>query len=146
MVAHFPLPFMRAPITSLLLASTLLVAGCGSATGTQAPKQNAAWTVPSDWPADLPVYPGATIGTSANINPDSTKPGMMLSMDTTDTPQQVSQFYAKTLRERGWTVDGTTDGGKYTAVMCTNADRMATVHATTKSEGGTSILIATGEK
>ncbi len=132
----------------LLCSLALFTVACDRNPSNTPPKDGATtgWTVPSDWPKDLPVYPGAKISTSAAFNPDSTKPGSMLSMETSDTPKQVSAFYAKALKDNGWTVDGITDGGKYTAVMCTKAARMATVHATTSDGKLTSILIATGEK
>lgn len=132
----------------VLGACCALALGCSRSAAPEKSSDDtgAAWTLPSDWPKDVPVYAGAKIGTSASFNPDSAKPGSMLSMETSDSPQQVSSFYLKALKDNGWTVDGTTDGGKYTAVIASKEQRMVAVHATTGMQGPTSIVIGTGEK
>jgi hypothetical protein len=147
---HFPRPLSIGIVCSFVL----LTIGCSKAPTDAVSIKTDNGTVeagtgklPADWPTDIPTYPESKLGAAASFNPDTGKPGSMVSMETTDTPQQVADYYKNSLKENGWKVEASTDGGKYVAVMVTKDARTATVHATTADDGKlTTVIIATGEK
>lgn len=68
--------------------------------------------VPSDFPADVPVYEGTV--KAAVTTPE----GFNLTLETPDTPQQVLEFYQTRLEADGWTKEvsvSTADGGTFGA-------------------------------
>lgn len=58
--------------------------------------------LPTDWPADAPVYAGADVQYSASVNPTNGKPGKAVVLMTSDDAATVKAFYAAELAKQGW--------------------------------------------
>ena len=98
-------------------------------------------TLPSDWPTDVPTYTGAQVVYSASVNPQTGQPGQAVVLQTTDSAQNVADFYKATLKKNGWNVTGTMQGGGTSVMTATKADRSVTVAISAAGEL-TSITLA----
>jgi hypothetical protein len=95
--------------------------------------------LPKDFPADVPVYPGATILTSM-----TTPDGVMVSTQSTADATKVVDFYKQKLTGDGWTVEGEMNMGPQRIISFAKGDRQVTVTAAS-DEGQTHIsLMAAG--
>jgi hypothetical protein len=100
--------------------------------------------LPTNWPSDAPVYPGARIQYSASgMQDEGEGQGVMLS--TTDSLQTVADFYAKALKENGWTIEGTMNAGTTSTIGGSKDGKMFTV-VIAEANGTTSITLAIGTK
>ena len=63
--------------------------------------------IPSDWPNDIPIYPGSKVVNSFIMNQDPAKggSGIVLNINTDDGPQAVRDYYKKELVSNGWKID-----------------------------------------
>jgi hypothetical protein len=87
--------------TGLLLLGTLLGAGCGGGAGAPTTTWKQSTSVPTDFPKDVPIYPGATVKHA--ITPESGS-GMVVVWETPDTVAAVQAHLIKELEAQGWTV------------------------------------------
>ena len=140
------------------LAAIALLAACSSGNGVQVNSdgsmkvQNNGGTaivggtsIPKDWPTDAPVYAGATVQYSMATNPASGQPGSAVILQTTDAADAVATFYAKALKDNGWTVEGTMQAGGATIIGASKGDRAISV-AIGSTDGQTTITIGVGKK
>jgi len=152
---------MRSTSTKiLLLAGALLLAACGRTITTPNGQVNVnvdgtteittedgtmttGASVPADWPSDVPVYTGADVTASANVNPTTGQPGMMLMLQSTDDVETVSKYYTTTLTAQGWTMDGTANMGVST-IMGASKDNRKLAISLAAAAGHTTITIAMG--
>ena len=102
-------------------------------------------TLPKDWPTDAPVYTGATVQYSMATNPANGQPGSAVILQTKDSADTVAAFYAKALKDNGWTVEGTMQAGGATIVGASKGDRAISI-AIGSTEGQTTITIGVGKK
>ncbi len=92
--------------------------------------------LPSDFPADVPTYPGARLE-SVMVDPGA---GTMVSWTTDDSAEDVLAFFTKNLKSNGWWIENDQGGG----VFASKETRTATVMID-DSRGGTHIdLMVTG--
>ena len=101
--------------------------------------------VPSDWPKDIPVYPGATVQYSASVNPADGNQGGALMLLSTDTDTAVSDYYAKELKAQGWTLAATMHAAG-TVIMSATKDGRSLSVTVTGQDGQTSITIGIQQK
>ncbi|HJN07688.1 MAG TPA: hypothetical protein QF564_03290 [Pirellulaceae bacterium] len=100
---------MKAHMIVLCLA-TVISSGCGSPTGrdSEAGKENAAGTprgsaknagveLPTEFPSDIPIYPGSK-PTTVLDNAE----GTMVSFETDATVPEVTSYYEEQLKAHGW--------------------------------------------
>lgn len=80
-------------------------------------------TMPKDWPTDAPVYPKAEVQYSASVSPTGGKTGQALVLMSTDTQQQVSEFYAAELSKQGWTISANAQAAGSTVITATKDTR-----------------------
>ena len=74
-------------------------------------------SMPSSWPADAPAnYAGAKITFSGNSNPQTGKPGAMVSYTVNEANQAVVEYYKNKLAEMGWTIEGNVNSGNQTII------------------------------
>ena len=100
-----------------------------------------ATTLPADWPSDAPVYPGATITYTASANPTTGKPGNAIVFTTTDGTQQVVAYYKTALKQNGWAINTTMDGGA-TFVMGGTKEGRGLSLMIAGTDGQTSVTLA----
>ncbi len=101
--------------------------------------------VPSDWPSDAPVYPGAKVTYSAMMNPQTGEPGAALMLSTEDSEEDVEAFYTAQIATDGWKVEGTMRSGGMTVITAKKEGRVLSLMITA-ANGQTSITIGLGEE
>jgi hypothetical protein len=87
--------------TALLLLGALLGPGCGGGGGAPGTTWKQSTSVPTDFPKDVPVYPGGTV--KHVITPESGS-GMVVIWETPDNVATVQAHLTKELEAQGWTV------------------------------------------
>ncbi|MDO8584570.1 MAG: hypothetical protein Q7R85_00420 [bacterium] len=60
--------------------------------------------MPKNWPSDAPTYPKASITYSGAVNDPSGTSGISVSLTTTDSVQQVTDYFAQALTSAGWEI------------------------------------------
>lgn len=96
--------------------------------------------VPANWPKDVLVYADAKVMASADVNPQTGAPGMMLMLETTDDVESVKTAYTTALTGAGWKIEGTANYGGSTVIAATK-DGQTTGISITDSAGKTMITI-----
>lgn len=90
--------------------------------------------LPADFPADIPVYPGATVehvpSTGANVSATLTTP---------DSPSRVAMYYKEELKKNGWRIDD--KRSREDRVEATKGKRRCTVRLTEAGSTRTRITI-----
>lgn len=98
--------------------------------------------LPSDWPSDAPLYPGADVqGSVAAAGGDTQGVGQYVGLLSSDSAQQVAAWYKSELAAKGWTVGtdittpqgsmiGADKGGRTVAVTITSQDGKTAIGVT----------------
>lgn len=97
--------------------------------------------MPTDWPSDVTLYPGAQITTSANVNPTDGKPGMMVMFQTSDAVQKVADFYTTSLKSKGWKIDGSMNMGTQGMVIAASKGTNKLAVSLAGSAGQTTVTL-----
>jgi hypothetical protein len=93
-------------------------------------------TLPTGFPADVPVYPGARpTGSLA-----ATGKGMVVTFQSADPPQKVLSFYRTQFVEQGWSISGEASILGQGALSGTKGDRTASV-VVVGATGGAQIIV-----
>jgi hypothetical protein len=100
--------------------------------------------LPSDFPTDIPVYPGATI--LGSVTGSATEGGVFVSLNTTDSMDDVKAFYDSKLAENGWTAEGTTTLGTIIHYSETKGSQRLAVTLTPYSDSEVHITLAESAK
>lgn len=79
--------------------------------------------MPSDWPADVAVYVGATVAYSASANPDTDAPAQAIVLTSADDTATIAAFYTTKLAADGWTLSTTMESAEMTIFSATKDDR-----------------------
>jgi hypothetical protein len=98
-------------------------------------------TLPSGWPSDLTVYPGAKILTFTSNTPTEGEQGIALSLLSTDSEAKVFDYYAAALPAAGWTVTSTMRTPGRNFLTATKGTRECSIMVG-GGEGQTSIILA----
>jgi len=77
-------------------------------------------SLPKNFPKDVPIYPGARIEAGGRMGKD-----VAVTLKTSDSPDQVQEFYQKALQRQGWKVEVT--GFAVRTVTARKAERECTV-------------------
>ncbi len=64
--------------------------------------------LPSDFPNDIPVYPGAKIGLS-NSTDNADGKSVYVTLSSTDSFEEVSNYYKEEVKDEGWDITSTTE-------------------------------------
>lgn len=114
--------------------SVTINTGDGTATiGTQ--------ELPSDFPKDIPVYPGATV--LGSVTGSATAGGLFVSMNSTDSLDAVKSYYDSKLVENGWTKEEGVNLGTIVNIAATKGDQRLSVTLTPYEDNQLHITIAT---
>ena len=81
--------------------------------------------IPSDFPKDVHVYKGAKV-----LMAGKQAEGMMLTLETGDGMEKVSEIYADRMVEAGWTEESSMNMGRAALLVFAKGDKMATVTVT----------------
>ena len=73
-------------------------------------------SLPSNWPADAPTYPGGTINYSGFANQNESGNSMAIILDATDPLQKVVSFYKQSLPAKGWKIISESSMGEMTVL------------------------------
>lgn len=92
-------------------------------------------SVPADFPKAVPIYPGAKVISAVTISQGE---GHMVMLNTSDSTQQVLEYYKKNLSS--FKVDGELAGGDTTILTMSNAELTVSVSATKSSDDGTTLI------
>lgn len=143
--------FLSLPLAALVLAG----AGCGGPaastnpfTGTttfQDDKGNkvevgAGARIPADFPADVPVYPDATVLSAATMSDEGSR-GASLMLSTSDGMDKVAGWYEERLDAGGWTKTGGYAMGGSDSRVYGKGGADLTVTASGEAGGETSIIV-----
>lgn len=133
-------------LVSTLLLTLLLVGGWGMlwmkwnrGTGTQAGKLidgtiTTSTKLPSVWPKDILIYPGARVQTAKVVNPASAQGEMSVILESPAKPQAVIVEYRKQLRVDGWTIRNTITPPDTTIFIAAKGTRTISVAITGNSQ------------
>lgn len=100
--------------------------------------------VPADFPKDVPLYPGGKV-TGSVSGTDKASGGHMVTFETSDAPEKVSDFYKSKLS--GWknSMEMSSGNGKMLVMTAPDEKRSVTVIAS-PSGGKTTVSLTVGEK
>lgn len=103
---------------------------------------NGGGSLPSDFPADVPLYPGAKItGTMSSSGPDGA--GVVVNFETTDSADKIAAFYKEKLGGSFKTAAEMNMGGQLTlAFVSADEKRTVSVSANPTGSGSAVMLIA----
>lgn len=99
--------------------------------------------LPSDWPKDVPTYPGASVTTSYS-GTSGGKSGAAVVLKTSDSVAKVGDWYKAQLAANGWTVNGSYQAGGVTIIGAEKGGQKLAVEASA-SGGSTQIAIQIGQ-
>jgi hypothetical protein len=112
--------------------------------GTAVYTAGAGATLPSGFPSDVPLYPGAAVTGSVNASGQPGKESQVVTFETKDSAESVAAFYKSKLS--GWQMSaevGTPDG-KMLVLQSPDSKRTVTLLAGAKSGKTTASLTITG--
>jgi hypothetical protein len=78
--------------------------------------------LPSDWPSDVPLMPGAQMQVSGSNNGSSGDAGAGVMFVTTKTAEEVSAYYREELTKNGWVFDTTASMNGFLVMTATKGD------------------------
>lgn len=104
--------------------------------------EGASAEVPSSFPADLPVYPGAQTAMGKGIELEGS-PQSAVQFLTNDAYMDVQKFYTDQLTSRGWTISSQDQNENAAAVEASKDKCKATILARPVEGGGSDIYIVT---
>jgi hypothetical protein len=96
--------------------------------------------LPTNFPDDLPRYPGAEVKNSRTTG----KVGMSVLMTSSDPVDQVSQFLADALAGEGWSTE-IREAPKGTTILADKGDRTAVTEIRSAKNGSTRILVVVSQ-
>ena len=100
--------------------------------------------LPEDMPEDIPVYPGATVAGSWQMEDEESGEGFTLSLETKDEVSKVVAFYKERLPEEGWKIKGEFREGETVLLTIEKEERGGWV-SIDREEGKTVIGLMIGE-
>lgn len=115
------------------------ISGDGLTVKTKDGTFTAGTSLPSDFPSDIPIYPGSDVAYSGtNTSQDGGGAGVMLT--TADEASKIIAYYKKELASAGWTVEDTQNVAGTTAMTAAKGNRNLYL-GVTGSDDGTTITI-----
>jgi len=93
--------------------------------------------MPKDWPADVPVYAGAKVLSSASSNPATGAAGVYVALRSSDAASRVADFYKQELAAKGWTIVGTATVNEGTYLTAKKDGRALSLAVGSDGEGTT---------
>lgn len=103
--------------------------------------------IPTGFPKDFPLYPGAKVEGNISGAQNQAGKGFWLIMTTADTTDKVTAFYETNLPKNGWTVASTMNIGPSSTWEVTKGDMTGSVIvATDDKTKGTSLVITLSPK
>jgi len=103
--------------------------------------------IPTGFPKDFPLYPGAKVEGNISGAQNETGKGFWLIMTTSDATDKVTAFYETNLPKNGWNVGNTMNIGPSSTWEVTKGDMTgAVIVATDEKTKGTSIVITLAPK
>lgn len=66
--------------------------------------------VPDGWPDDVPIYKGAKVVTGGTTNDAASGKAMMVTLESSDDADKVTNFYKDKLPGEGWTIESDYSG------------------------------------
>jgi major membrane immunogen (membrane-anchored lipoprotein) len=103
-------------------------------------------TLPADWPTDVEIYAGATVSWSATTNQANGKAGSAIVFTTGDSEQAVVDFYKKSMKDNGWTVQTTMQTGEGVVLVANKDKRALSLSVVRTDEGTTTVTLGVGEQ
>ena len=100
--------------------------------------------VPADWPADVPVYPGATVQAAMTMESGGV-PGHTLSLMTNDPVNKVAEFYRGKLSGLNLVADVKPDANSV-SLMYQRADGKGSVMVSIVAAGGPTMVSLTATR
>jgi hypothetical protein len=98
-------------------------------------------SLPDNWPADAPKYPGANIQYSGSSNPQTGEAGVSVVFQTKASAQSVTDFYKKELASNGWKIESTATMGPATTLAAKKGDKTFAVYIVDSGEGMVNVTI-----
>lgn len=102
-------------------------------------------TLPTDWPKDVSVYPGATLKYSGTNNLENRGSEFGAVFTTKDSGQLVYDYYKKELPQQGWTESNSQQTEGVMVITAAKGDRTFSM-ATSIFEGSTLITLSVSQK
>jgi hypothetical protein len=99
-------------------------------------------TIPEEFSKDVPIYPGALASQGKGAVSDGS-PMAAVQLQTTDTPEEVYDFYVEQLSQNGWTIQEKEGLEGKNAVSATRGECTATILAAPSEDGGTQVFLLT---
>jgi hypothetical protein len=100
--------------------------------------------LPDNWPSDAPKYPNASIQYSGSSNPQTGEEGSAIVFTTSDTLQNVVDFYKKELASSGWKIEQTANVGSSTVISAAKDTRTLGVYISDAGNGQVSVTVGIG--
>ena len=104
--------------------------------------EGAVATIPEAFPDEVPIYPGSVPAQGRGTVSDGV-PMAAVQLQTSDTPEEVFDFYTDKLSQDGWTIEDRGGLEGQNAVSATNGTCRATMLAAPAENGGTTIFLIT---
>jgi hypothetical protein len=95
--------------------------------------------VPENFPADVPLYPGAIAAQGRAGNRDGVEMAAVQLL-INDPPSQAFEFYERELASNGWSIEKAEDMGTNAAISVTKDDCKVTFLFAPSEDGGTDIF------
>ncbi|MDP1688736.1 MAG: hypothetical protein Q8L47_01220 [bacterium] len=102
-------------------------------------------TYPDNWPSDAPKYGNAQIQFSGSTNPESGDEGAVVTFTTTDSVQQVTDFYKNELSKNGWKVEESMTAGQMTLMSGKKGTMTLTVQIVSAEKAPVTVTVAIGK-
>lgn len=100
--------------------------------------------IPSDFPKDIKIYPGAKVqGSYTGTTVEGS--GGMLGLSTNDSAEKVNNYYIENLPKDGWTIEGKSQFGESYSISASKTGRTLMVMVGI-DESETTISIITGNE
>lgn len=101
--------------------------------------------LPSNFPKDVPIYPGAKpAGSWTSTTKDER--GVLVTLETNDGKNKVVSFYSAELPKNGWTIETTTNTDEGVMYIIKKNTRTGWVTITAEKNGKTTIGIVVGDQ
>ncbi|MDD4988907.1 MAG: hypothetical protein PHV42_00575 [Candidatus Pacebacteria bacterium] len=94
-------------------------------------------TLPSGWPSEISVYPGATIQYSGAGKGGSGQNASTIVLASSDSPDTISAYYKNVFSTNGWTITGTANTGGGIIIGAKNGAKTGGVSITPGQSGST---------
>jgi len=98
-------------------------------------------SLPADFPADVPIHPGATSIESSSVPEE----GVLVSFRSQEAAQAVFDFYKTKLAEQGWTVEGEMSSSDQHMLLAGKGARKTSVLVADGEGGGTEVTLTLTE-